>query len=92
MSGGGNGRGGLDGAKSYIGISSDPFSRVNSHNRVKGFIPGAKSTRQNFQWHLDLIVGPFTKGLLPFSCVCVCVCACKQLNPCVFCSRSQTLP
>jgi hypothetical protein len=51
----------------YIGISSNPFQRVLSQNRVDGMAPGAKWTRLGApNWVVDLVIGPFYKGARAF--------------------------
>lgn len=50
----------------YIGISKDPFSSVETHNR-NGAPCGPKGTRSGApHWRIELIVGPFYRGAKQF--------------------------
>jgi hypothetical protein len=52
---------------SFVGIASNPFHRLCSHNRIKGYPAGAKSTRSGApDWKLKVIVGPFLRGAHAF--------------------------
>lgn len=44
----------------YIGVSSHPFRRCRSHNRLPGYPVGAKSLNSHApHWRLQCIIGPF---------------------------------
>jgi hypothetical protein len=44
----------------YIGVSSHPFRRLRSHNRLPGYPVGAKSLNSHApHWQLQCIIGPF---------------------------------
>jgi hypothetical protein len=46
----------------YIGVSSHPFRRLRSHNRIIGYPVGAKSLNSHApNWLLQCIIGPFFK-------------------------------
>ena len=46
----------------YIGVSSHPFRRCRSHNRLPGYPVGAKSLNTHApNWTLQCIIGPFFK-------------------------------
>lgn len=47
-------------ASTYIGLSRQPFFRLKSHNRERGFRCGAKSTKASAgKWKLLMVVGPW---------------------------------
>lgn len=51
----------------HIGWSSNPFRRLNEHNRVAGHRGGRKTTRACApHWRLELVVGGLTVGLREF--------------------------
>lgn len=47
----------------YVGIASNPFVRVKSHNRTTGYPPGARITKQDApHWKVKVVLGPFTRS------------------------------